>query len=94
MRIRNAPSALARSPVYAAGGQIVYDEPKSKASRRTVGLALSAGILAEHVDDRAADPEAFDFVTSTGQRLRHGNFCNRILCLTRSRGHGFSAFLG
>jgi integrase len=64
------------------GGRLVFGEPKSAASRRTVGLPKSIrDMLAEHVamaSPGGNGPDDLVFTTPTGRPIRHNQFYSRV----------------
>lgn len=57
---------------------MVYGEPKSETSRRTIALPkFLCALLYEHLATRPADPDALLFADADGRPIRHTTFYGR-----------------
>lgn len=85
-----AAIAVRRKRLRLASGEVIEDDPKSRAGRRTV--ALPAVLVAELERHRAAfgggaDPDGYVFKSAEGSPLERSNFRQRVwLPATRSVG--------
>ena len=65
---------MALVSVAEVGGELVTGPTKTHQSRSVALPAFLRDLLAEHIAERADDPEAFVFLAPDGGQLRHQNF--------------------